>query len=204
MKRDIKKLNVLTIVLLLLFVSCEQTGIVPDLNVEPDQELTLKAAKVKASAISYSIVEAVPISDLCGSLPTTTFIAGQNYEAGSVQIANSKTKLYIAISMNEGWELDCTHIYIGTFDGIPFNNGGNLQTGNFPVSTCFKKGTDQVIYEFNKLDFPSQVTILVHGEVSGISSETAWAFGTAFPDASRWGWYIDYTMKDCYVPPPPR
>jgi len=204
MKRDIKKLNVLTIVLLLLFVSCEQTGIVPGLNVEPDQELSLKAAKVKASAISYSIVEAVPISDLCGSLPATTFIAGQNYEAGSVLIANSKTKLYIDISMNEGWELDATHIYIGTFEGIPFNNGGNLKTGNFPVANTFKKGIDKVIYEFDRSDFVNPVTILVHGEVSGVSSETAWAFGTEFPDASRWGWYINYTMKDCYTPPPPR
>ncbi len=203
MKRKRKKLNVLAVVLLLFFASCEKTENATDQN-ESNQELTLKSAKAKVSGISYSILEAMPATGLCGVSPTTQFIAGQNYEAGNVQIANSETKLYITILMNEGWKLGLTHIYIGTFDGIPFNGGGNLKTGNFPISTSFKNGTDKVIYEFDKTKFNDQVTILVHGEVSGISSETAWAFGTEFPDASRWGWYIDYTMKDCYVPPPPR
>ncbi|MDX9881851.1 MAG: hypothetical protein RBS73_07265 [Prolixibacteraceae bacterium] len=204
MKKGINKISIWAVILVILLVSCEKTGIAPDLSTETDQELSLKSAKVKAPEISYSILEDMPSEGLCNVLPLTPFIAGQNFKAGNVQIANSETKLYIAITMNEGWKLGLTHIYIGTFEGIPFNNGGNLKTGNFPVSTSFKKGTGQVIYEFDREDFNNQLTILVHGEVSGVSSETAWAFGTAFPGAGRWGWYIDYTMKDCEIVIPPR
>ena len=204
MKREIKKLSALAVVLLLLFASCEKAEDNTELNLAADQGLTLKSAKVKTPGTFYSILEAAPTTGLCGVSITTPFVAGQNYEAGNVQIANSETKLYITISMNEGWTLNVTHIYIGTFDDIPFNNSGNLKTGNFPVSTTFKKGTNGVTYEFNKNDFNKLVTILVHGEVSGVSSETAWASGIKFPNASRWGWYIDYTMQDCYVAPPPR
>lgn len=204
MKKTFKQINLITIVLMLAFVSCEQSVIETDLTTATDQELSLKSAKVKTPEISFSIVDGIPTNGICGTLPVTDFIAGQNYKAGNVYIAHTDKKLYVSIVMNGAWTLDCTHLFIGKFDDIPFNNSGNPQIGHFPFYSCFKKGTDKVTYEFNRSDFDKSVTIVVHGEVSGESCETAFAFGTEFPDASRWGWYIDYTMKDCIIVVPPR
>lgn len=204
MKKVFKQINLIIIVLMFVFVSCEQSVIETELATTADQELSLKSAKVKTPEISYSIVAGIPTTGICGSLPVTEFIAGQNYDAGNVYIANTDEKLYVSIEMNEGWELDCTHLFIGEFGDIPFNNSGNPQIGKFPFCNCFKKGTSKVTFEFNRNDFDKSVTIVVHGEVSGTSCETAFAFGTKFPDAERWGWYIDYTMTDCIIVVPPR
>lgn len=202
MKKGFKHFNLFVIILMIIFSSCEkQATEETDLNSTIEMELTQKSAKVKTPVVSYVYVDNLPDSLLlCGEIFTTPFIAGQNYNAGTVQIANTKTKLYISITMLEGWELDCTHLYIGAYDDIPFNNSGNPKIGNFPFCSCFNKGVDKVIYEFNISDFSSTPTILVHGEVSGTSCETAWAFGIEFPEAERWGWYINYTMKSCTPP----
>ena len=204
MKKVIRQINLLIIAFMLVFVSCEQSVVETDLNTVLDQELTLKSAKVKAPEISYSVVAGIPTNGLCGSLTVSKFIAGQNYNAGNVYIANTEEKLYVSIVMDEGWELDCTHLFIGEFGDIPFNKSGNPQIGQFPFCNCFKKGTPKVTFEFNITDFNKSVAIVVHGEVSGTSCETAFAFGTQFPNADRWGWYIDYTMGICIPPVPPR
>lgn len=204
MKKVFKQINLTIVVLMFVFVSCEQSVIETEPIATADQELSLKSAKVKTPEISYSIATGIPIDGICGYLPVSDFIAGQNYKAGNVYIANSEEKLYVSIVMNEGWVLGCTHLFIGEFGDIPLNNSGNPQIGKFPFYNCFKKGISSVTFEFNRADFDKSVAIVVHGEVSGVSSETAFAFGTQFPNAERWGWYIDYTAKDCIIVVPPR
>lgn len=195
-----KKGFLIITVLFLSITSCNRTETEQMQGISEEPELMLKSGKIAKTTINYVLHSSMPSAEICGTPKVTTFIAGQNYEAGTVTIANSQEKLYITIQMNEGWQLDCTHLFLGRFAEIPLTNSGNPQVGKFPISDCFKKGVSQLTYELDRHDISQSVTILVHGEVSGVSNETAWAMGKDLEEATRWSWYINFLMDECFVP----
>lgn len=82
----------------------------------------------------------------CLNIVYVPFLAGQGEEAGTAVVANDNVDLYVALVLNDPWELGVppvTHVAIGTeaytdeagvnwVEGIPQNNAGNPKVSQFP------------------------------------------------------------------------
>lgn len=194
MKKEIKQIGLFALIVL-FFAACNQKFAPTGLVDEFDQEISMKSAKVKVEepSILYTIDAELP--DALVYTDTLNFVAGQNYDAGTVFFAKVADKLYLTIDMNDEWLLELTHVYVGTFESIPLNKSGNPQIGHFPVSDAFKKGTDLVTYEIDLTGMADELVLLVHGDVkSGKQSETAWMKDLDLVDATRWGWFTELVV----------
>ena len=92
------------------------------------------ALAVLALAIS-AIPSATPAQAWFGTsgpgLHVTTLIAGQNIDAGTVRVWNSREKLHIQVDPTGGWQINTIQVYVGA-EPVPTVLGGNPVPGQFP------------------------------------------------------------------------
>ena len=132
---------------------------------------------------------------------TTTLIAGQHYESGTVSISIVDGNLIVTYLATEDWTLGTTHLSIGNCDDdwIPLNGGGNPQIGQFEFTEPTSVSETEVIYiiplpeDFENQDY----CFAAHAEVQGPDGgETAWAEGTQL-SGNSWAMYNTFNTSDC-------
>ncbi len=134
---------------------------------------------------------------------STPIFAGKTIPVGHLDVTNDDEFLTVSYILENDWYLDETHLYVGTLENLPINNGNNPVIGHFPFKE--DQGPEVNIYtcQIPLENLPECYIIAAHADVYKminnqiIQQEGAWAFGTKFPGANRWGWYYDYCTQIC-------
>ena len=132
---------------------------------------------------------------------TTTLVAGQHHEAGTVSIAIVDGNLVVTYTTIGEWTLGTTHLSIGNCndDWVPLNGAGNPQIGQFEFTEPSSVTDNEVVYIIPLPDgFEGQdYCFSAHAEVQGpTGGETAWAEGQQFSGKS-WAMYDEFNTSDC-------
>jgi hypothetical protein len=133
-------------------------------------------------------------------------VAGKHTTVGDVTVTNDDDNLYVTYNTKDGWSLKETHLYVGTYQGLPKNRHGIPVPGKFPYKASHVYGTTSYIYTIPLKDiatFNSCLIVAAHSEVvkkigKCIKSETAWSAGKSF-SCRRWGWFSSYCIQKCEV-----
>lgn len=142
--------------------------------------------------------------DVCGSY-TTTLIAGQNISAGTVTVSNDEETTFVTFTTTNGWMIESTHLYVGSYEEIPTNNAGNPKVGLFPTQETFDPMTNTVTYEYPLESVHHCFIVAAHAEVLKIAngvivdSQTAWGDGTRFIEKGNWAAYFEYCPGICRI-----
>ena len=199
-----KKISILFYLVLSFFayLSCEQQDEINSVN-STDLQISIdKNSQINLEPTTVTKEQIENIS--CGEIFTTTLLAGQHINVGTLTISNDKENLYVTYTVSGNWWLSETHLYVGSKDNLPLNGGGNPKIGHFPyhgdhelVKTYpFTIPLDQ-LDECFVISAHAVVIKKENGEVT--ASETAFGEGkeeNVFP-GNRWGWYIDYCQEVC-------
>ncbi|WP_066628036.1 hypothetical protein [Labilibacter marinus] len=127
-------------------------------------------------------------------------VAAQHHNVGDLVVWEDDEYLYINYDLEEGFNLDEAHVYVGCIDKMPATKNGNPKNGNFPYHIDDFNGNVLMIPLADLEDVCKDANgcwpIAAHGVVSKTMgnktwSETSWSTGTKF-DAKRWGWYSTY------------
>lgn len=181
-----------------------------------------KVSVALSSILLCLLLSAAPAlaSTVCGTPTITTLFAGQTINAGSVQVSNDATNLYVEYTTIDGWRLSETHLAIATtLAGIPQTKSGNPKVGNFPYKRTYNPTvtSDVYIFALDQLAVSlgldrftcgvSSLVIAAHAVVvkldgggTVIGQETGWGSGPGFPGAN-WATYFNYTVQCCAPPP---
>lgn len=134
---------------------------------------------------------------------STELFGGQTILVGSLEVTNDEEFLYVTYITTNDWYLNETHLYVGPFDELPTNNSNTPVPGHFPYSEDHVGLVNTYTYTIPLEGLPDCYIIAAHASVYKIvngevvQSETAWGFGTPFPNTNRWGWYMDYCTQVC-------
>ena len=135
-------------------------------------------------------------------------MAGQTINVGSIHVGNDGVNLYVTYQANAGYTLQKTHLYVGTYDGIPESGGGNAVPGQFPYKTTHIADIDMYTYTIPLASLPNVAgcnVIAAHCEVvsrdengESLFSETGWGQGIRIrPTGGSWGMYFTWCNASC-------
>ena len=122
---------------------------------------------------------------------TVPLLAGQTSVAGSVNIVNDGTTLFVTYTTINGYTLDQLHLYVGEFVNAPQTNSGNPVPGHFPFNISFSTPVTTYTFQLPLANYPDCFIVAAHSVVRQNGTETAWGSGTQFP-GNNWGMYINY------------
>jgi len=197
-----KKISILfSIALFLSVFSCEQEDKLSsqksvDSNIIIDQNS-------KIDLVQTTLTKEQIENGSCGNSKTVAFLAGQHIDVGDIIISNDDNNLYITYDLEGGnWWLKETHLFVGNYDAIPFNGGGNPKIGHFPYHGDHGQ-TQNYVFTIPLDKLEDCFEIIAHAEVvqieggQTIGSETAFGIGDGEFPGSRWGWYISHCEQEC-------
>jgi hypothetical protein len=132
-------------------------------------------------------------------------LAGENIEAGEMEVAIDESKLSFTYQTKNGWKLSEVHLSIGTgIASIPVNNAGNPVVGAFAFKATNLSGIESYTFEVPLAHFNVEVgtilTVAGHAVVSKTSSdgsvqkESAWASGTRINSKKGGNWATFFTI----------
>jgi hypothetical protein len=142
----------------------------------------------------------------------TPLIAGQNYEAGRVDVEmvneDGTNYVYISYITNSNWVIKLTHLYAGDKDGIPETKKGNPKPGVFEKKMDYEANVIsdfEVEYKIPAAAFEECFYIAAHAEViriddkgNEIQRETAWGQGEEF-EGNSWAMYFSFCKSACEI-----
>lgn len=132
---------------------------------------------------------------------TVTLIAGQNINAGTVDVTNDANYIYVKYSTTNGYVLKETHLYVGKCDSVPVNKQMNPVPGRFPFISYHNKITTYLYkVPIKSIGLGNCGCIAAHAAVvkynsNGqlIDSQTGWGNGVSInPNAGNWGMKFSY------------
>jgi hypothetical protein len=130
-------------------------------------------------------------------------IAGKSHPVGSLEITNDEAFLSVSYLTSNDWFIDKTHLYVGSLDELPINNGNNPVIGHFPYKEDQGPGVNIYTTTIPIDELPDCYVVAAHAEVykmvGGIivKEEGAWGFGIEYPGSSRWWWFNEYCTQIC-------
>ena len=137
---------------------------------------------------------------------STDLIAGQNYDAGRVDVEiveeNGVDYVYITYITEDDWILKLTHLYAGIKEDIPETKNGNPKPGVFEKRMDYEANVIsdfEIEYKIEAAAFEDCFYIAAHAEVEkvdGSQSETAWGQGEGF-EGSSWAMYYEFCKSSC-------
>ena len=193
--------NVITIfVFVLLSIACD--------NSEDIDSVLATEAKILINEESQILLEpsTIPkeeIEDLsCGDAKISTLFAGQHINIGTVTVFNDEVNLYVSYNLKGNWWLNETHLYVGSENKIPYNNGGNPKIGHFPYHGDHGV-VKNYIFTIPLENIEECIVVISHAEVIQknnneiVGSESAFGYGENEFPGNRWGWTSDYCQQEC-------
>jgi hypothetical protein len=152
------------------------------------------------AALFASFAAPAQAQDCSTMSTTTTLVAGQNYDAGTVTVSNDASNLFVRYTTSSPWVLSEVHLDVaGSLADIPQTHSGNPKPGHFAYSTIFDPEATDFTFTIPLTGFvPGQpIYIAAHAIVQAPASsggtQTAWGFGPGF-EGANWATYIQYTV----------
>ena len=158
-----------------------------------------KNAFVLTAILIIAMSSMVSAGSIDNEFHVKTLYAGQNIEAGTVNVSNDCQNIYVTYRMTEDWTLQETHLEVATsFEDIPVTKTGNPIVGHFTYKNGeFPSGTITDTYVIPINGKNGTVYIAAHANVSSHTlNEGAWAAGSSFP-GQNWATYFTYDIADC-------
>lgn len=186
-------LSVAAVLLLASFlISCEKTNTDPALATVSNSQPT-----------NGSGVEITPGRTITGGCDPTevTLIAGQNINAGTINVSNDANYIYVTYNSSNGYVLTQAHLYVGACALIPVNGQGNPIPGHFPYSATIPNLTTytfQVPFSVigtGNCGCVAAHCVLVKYDTNGniIDTQTGWGNGSRInPHGGNWGMSFNY------------
>ena len=154
--------------------------------------------------MALAVTPAAASDNVCG-YGSYTLTAGQNIDAGTVEVWHDGTHLYVRYTTTGDWLLEETHVHVAeSLAEVPTAGNGQPIPGQFD----YKAEHDPPVNTYTHvipLTWPvdSSVVIVAHASVvqladdgTVIVSETG--FGGEEPgEGNRWWFYIDYHIEPC-------
>lgn len=146
----------------------------------------------------------VELNGPCGTT-VTDFLAGQHILAGNITVTNDQTNLYVTYTTTGSWQLQETHLYVGSFEGLPKTSTGNPKIGNFPYKDSLSAGETTYTYTvpLSSLGDDQCFVIAAHASVVQLGpdgevtqQQTAWGAGNQFNESGSWATYSVYCLCD--------
>ena len=149
---------------------------------------------------SYSIASASSNSFGCAATKVS-FIAGQNIDAGTIEVSNDANFIYVTYNTANGYVLTATHLFVGNCEIVPVNAKGNPVPGQFPYKNTHNNITS-FTYQvpISAIGLGACGCVAAHAAVVKLDSkglvvdaQTAWGAGTAItPGNGNWGTKFGY------------
>ena len=148
-----------------------------------------------------------PVAGGMVSMPCSdsyTLYAGQNINAGTINVSNTGTQVIVTYNTTGGWELEETHLYIGTAEDVqPSTGNGSPIPGQFP----YKEAHSGITSYTWVLPRPIEPCFIVAAHASVVKTdangstqqETAWSEGESFLQQGNWATYSEYCSVDCIL-----
>ena len=194
-----KKITLAIIASVMLF-SCQNN------DVSESQETSIPMNLFEFNVSTKEVVQNMFSRNTQTACSTTNLIAGQNYDAGriDVEIVNEEGVDYVYISYitEDDWVIKLTHLYAGDRDGIPETKKGNPKPGVFEKRMDYSANiiSDfEVEYKIPAEAFEDCFYIAAHAEVEksdGSQAETAWGEGEGF-EGNSWAMYFEFCKSSC-------
>lgn len=185
---------------LTIFLSCD----IEKVQLEQISEETDLLSKNKKTQKDITIIEGSNTTDddFFPHCKTVNLIAGQNHVAGTVNVDIEGDNLVITFLTSAEWQLGATHLHVTNCEdeAFPTTGSGNPKIGNFEYFGVHENGVTEVVYIIDlysdETSIYNEFCFAAHAEVSGPSSETAWAEGEEF-DGKSWAMYVEVDLTDC-------
>jgi hypothetical protein len=181
----------------------------------------LASVALGASLFSFAMganAECVRTEDGTG-VHTEILYAGQTIEAGTVTTEVVGTDLTITYETSGGWELQETHVWVGTdLADMPQTRKGSPKIGNFPYqsgditgATSYSVTIPLLQLGFSCPSVDTEYFVAAHAAVqlndgagNIIQTETGWSDGDRYVERGMWGTYSTVTLTcDCGTTKPP-
>lgn len=166
------RLQLLSLLSITLFLSCEKDQINPEASIEQNYFLVSEYNVDKNAQSRESLEDACIVIDL---------VAGQNTVVGTVTIDRTETDLILTYATNSDWEINLTHMSIGDCNEqwVPQTGSGNPKVGKFEHTEPHSTNINEVVYHISLdvlPDYTDLYCFAAHAEVTGpTGGETAWA-----------------------------
>jgi hypothetical protein len=156
--------------------------------------------EMKRVWVLLTLVSALAV---CGTATGVYLMAGQHYEAGWVEASADLETLTVTITVDEGWVLEETHVYVGTEPPV------KSAPGRFPYKHEKLEGAQMDTYSIDLEDFDvacdAVLYVAVHAVVTRTDgenqTETAWGEGEYIRTGKNWAMYFP-TEVICEVEEP--
>ncbi len=172
----------------LTFAACEKENLTEE----------KQSSQMKAPANNH-VVNTLDLSP-CVS---PNLMAGQNYDSGDLNVYFDLDNVYVEYRTTGDWYIRKTHLYVGSQQLVPTNNGGNPIPGQFPINNVHPGGTQLITYTIAKTTLPECFIVAAHAEVNRVQNgivvqtETAWAAGNRFSQKG-WATFFNVCQSDCF------
>ncbi len=148
-------------------------------------------------------------NEICGLATVTSLMAGQTNNVGSVTVSNNSNFVFVTYQTTGSYLLKKTHLYVGTLAGLPVNNAGNPQIGQFPFQTNHGGGVSTYTYTIPRSSLPGGcLTVAAHAEIIAYGangsinySETGWGNGTQINNGGSWAMRFSHCLQECVEGP---
>ena len=125
--------------------------------------------------------------------------AGQHVYVGTVTYAYDPVAqtMDVTYTMDAGWTLEETHLWVGDCNNLPTNNPGNPIIGQFSYKGTHAAGTTTVNYLVENVNATDCIS--AHSVVNGPNgeNETGWMEGTVYTSNGSWAMYREYNFSQC-------
>lgn len=185
----------------LSIVSCKKTELTPPSTDLKEPAITQAARYVtEVGPNNSTILTGRTVGGACA--PTeVTLLAGQTIDAGTVNVSNDASYIYVTYTATNGWVLSQTHLYVGNCDSIPVNNPGNPMPGQFPYTSTHNNVTTYTYQiPISRIPLEGCGCIAAHAVVKKynssnqlIDTQTGWGNGVRINlTGGNWGMKFDY------------
>lgn len=182
---DFNRRHALLVALLPAIASCTSDSV----SIDPRSPDLLPAP-------SPTVIDALP--PVCGVVTVTDLLADQVLPAGTVEISNDGTSLFVSYQTSSDWPIHRTALWVGDdIADLPLTNGGNPRLGRFPYQSEHTGSTHEVVHQI-PLDglTGSEAVVAAFAEV-GEALEGAWADGENISPAGSWAMYTSHVVVGC-------
>ncbi len=134
-------------------------------------------------------------------------VAGQKYDAGTVEVSNDQSTLFVKYTTKSGWVLSKTRLAVTTsVNGFPHTKTVNPKVDSFPYQLSHNKATTYTyslslanlgVAPGTQLYIAAQADVkLLNQTGTVLRSEGAWGWGTKFP-GKNWAMYFNHAVQAC-------
>ena len=133
-----------------------------------------------------------PDSEFIPTVKTVNLLGKKTIDEGDITVTNDGENVFVKITMQNGYLLKKSSIYVGTMANAPLKHDGHLDEGHFPYRKDQPAhGVTSYTLTVPANSLPDCFIIIVKADTHNGPSNKAWAEGQDFPGSNK-ATYFEY------------